>query len=56
MRTAKKHNSLLVLQHVGLCGSVEDILIHEIRAEFEIYFFGVIIVMYAVILIERTNV
>jgi hypothetical protein len=39
------NNSLLILWEVGLVGSVENILIDEISAEYEIYFFGVIRVM-----------
>jgi hypothetical protein len=50
------NNSLLILWEVGLVGSVENILIDEISAEYEIYFFGVIRVMNALISIERTYV
>lgn len=54
--TALKNTSLLILHEVGLVGGLEDILIDEIRAEYEIYFLGVIRVMNALISIERTYV
>ena len=56
MRTALKNTSLLILHEVGLVGGLENILIDEIRAEYEIYFLGVIRVMNALILMERTYV
>jgi hypothetical protein len=56
MRTALKNTSLLILHEVGLVGGLENILIDEIRAEYEIYFLGVIRVMNALISIERTMV
>lgn len=56
MRTALKNTSLLILHEVGLVGGLENILIDEIRAEYEIYFLGVIRVMNALISIERTYV
>lgn len=56
MRTALKNTSFLILHEVGLVGGLENILIDEIRTEYEIYFLGVIRVMNALISIERTMV
>jgi hypothetical protein len=56
MRTALKNTSLLILHEVGLVRGLENILIDEIRAEYEIYFLGVVRVMNALISIERTYV
>jgi hypothetical protein len=53
MRTALKNTSLLILHEVGVVGGLENILIDEIRAEYEIYFLGVR-VMNVLISIERT--
>lgn len=54
--TALKNTSLLILHEVGLVGGLENIRIDEIRAEYEIYFLGVIRVMNALISIERKYV
>lgn len=56
MRTALKNTSLLILHEVRLVGGIENILIDEIRAEYEIYFLGVVRVMNVLISIERTYV
>jgi hypothetical protein len=55
MRTALKNTSLLILYEVGLVGGLENILIDEIRAKYEIYILGGIRVMNTLISIERTH-